>query len=41
MNCDHIRCVSLSDIKVLKQPEAIPGVGGEQNKHDSAAEAVM
>ena len=23
-----IRCVSLSEIKVLKQPEAIPGVGG-------------
>ena len=24
------RCVSLSDIKILKQPEAIPGVGGER-----------
>ena len=23
-----IRCVSLSDIKILKQPETIPGVGG-------------
>ena len=26
--CVHCRCVSLSEVKVLKQPEAMPGTGG-------------